>query len=471
MTDTAGLVADFRHCIIILTTNLGATSHQSSGLGFVAAESSFSNEQVLRAIGSAFRPEFQNRIDEVLVFQPLTRDLMRGILKKELDRVLGRRGLTDRAWAVEWEASALEFLLEKGFSPQMGARPLKRAIDRYVIAPLASTIVEKRFPEGDQFVFVRSDGRSIQAEFVDPDQDHLSSAPAAAVAAGGKPPALAAMILAPSGTPLETTALHVEYRRIEQAIQSPEWTDLTWTLADRMSGPDFWSRPDRYETLSRVALMDRVTTAAGTADALRTRLTKGSSDGKSSRELTSRLAQQIYLVQQGIQDVHDNTPIEMVLAVEPAFEKPGDLASVRGWCAEVLGMYRAWAHARHMQITELPAGRAGALPWLMISGFGAHRLLAQEVGLHVLDMTDDESSSTRIAARVRMAAAPLDDLPEPKLRVELQDCLARAGMPSAIVRRYRKGSSPLVRSQSGWRTGRLDKVMAGNFDLISQAQA
>ena len=72
---------------------------------------------------------------------------------------------------MEWEASAQEFLLEKGFSPEMGARPLKRAIDQYVIAPLAATIVEKRFPEGDQFVFVRSDGRAIQAEFVDPDSD------------------------------------------------------------------------------------------------------------------------------------------------------------------------------------------------------------------------------------------------------------------------------------------------------------
>ena len=123
------------------------------------AADTFSSEQILRAIGQTFRPEFQNRLDKVIVFQPLTRDLMRGILKKELELVLERRGLKDREWAVEWEASAQEFLLEKGFSPEMGARPLKRAIDQYVIAPLAATIVEQRFPEGDQFVFVRSDGR------------------------------------------------------------------------------------------------------------------------------------------------------------------------------------------------------------------------------------------------------------------------------------------------------------------------
>ena len=101
--------------------------------------------------------------------------------------MLERRGLKDRAWAVEWEASALEFLLERGFSPEMGARPLKRAIEQYVIAPLAATIVERRFPEGDQFVFFRSDGRAIQAEFVDPDSDARPRRRAPA-AARGRPP-------------------------------------------------------------------------------------------------------------------------------------------------------------------------------------------------------------------------------------------------------------------------------------------
>src|SRR5262249_40581945 len=133
LTDSLGQVADFRHCIIIMTTNLGATSHQTSNLGFAPAADVFTPEQITRAISQTYRPEFQNRIDKILVFQPLTRELMRVILKKELDAVLERRGLKDRDWAVEWEFSALEFLLEKGFTPEMGARPLKRAIEQYVM--------------------------------------------------------------------------------------------------------------------------------------------------------------------------------------------------------------------------------------------------------------------------------------------------------------------------------------------------
>jgi ATP-dependent Clp protease ATP-binding subunit ClpC len=109
LTDAMGQVADLRHCLIILTSNLGATAHRSIGLGFAPQADEFSNDQVLRAISLTYRPEFRNRLDKIIVFQPLTRDLMRGILKKELAALLERRGLKDRAWAIEWESSALEF--------------------------------------------------------------------------------------------------------------------------------------------------------------------------------------------------------------------------------------------------------------------------------------------------------------------------------------------------------------------------
>src|SRR5262249_34255469 len=67
LTDSSGHVADFRHCIIILTTNLGATAHQSSGLGFAPAISAFAIDQVMRAVSQTYRPEFRNRLDNVIV--------------------------------------------------------------------------------------------------------------------------------------------------------------------------------------------------------------------------------------------------------------------------------------------------------------------------------------------------------------------------------------------------------------------
>jgi ATP-dependent Clp protease ATP-binding subunit ClpC len=470
LTDAMGHVADFRHCMIILTTNLGATSHQTSGLGFAPTADAYSSHQIMRAIGQTFRPEFQNRLDKVIVFRPLTRDLMREILKKELSRVLERRGLKYRDWAVEWEASAQEFLLEKGFSAEMGARPLKRAIDQYLIAPLAATIVERRFPEGDQFVFVRSDGRAIQAEFVDPDGDTQPNSPTSGMGTADKPLALPEMILAAAGSAAEVKALAREHTGVERTFASAQWEDLKASLTDGMAAADFWTRPDRHATLSRLALMDRVKTAAATAEALRARLAKGTErTGKHSRELVARLALQLHLLKEGIRDTLEAAPIEVALRIEPALEKPSEHQATRAWCLQLLDMYRGWAGNRHMQLTEIADGAERNLPWLLISGFGAHRLLAQEIGLHVLE-SDEEKG--RVAARIRLAVAPLGNLPADKLRGALTEAFARGPQPHAVVRRYRSEPSPLVRNMNGsWRTGKLDAVLRGDFDLIAASQA
>jgi ATP-dependent Clp protease ATP-binding subunit ClpC len=472
LTDAMGHVADFRHCIIILTTNLGATSHRTSGLGFAPTADAFTDGQIMRAIGQTFRPEFQNRLDKVIVFRPLTRDLMREILKKELNRVLERRGLKYREWAVEWEASAQDFLLEKGFSAEMGARPLKRAIDQYLIAPLAATIVERRFPEGDQFVFIRSDGRAIQVEFVDPNSGAAGNPLPAVKSATQRAPTLPEMILGPEGSETELRALQSEYAGVVETLVSTRWEDLKASLADQMTTADFWTRPDRYETLARLALMDRVKAAAATAESLRARLVKGTErTGKYSRELVGRLALQLHLLKEGIRDVMESAPIEVALVVEPAFERPNDNEATRRWCVQLLGMYRAWAGNRHMQLAEIATGTARNLPGLLISGFGAHRLLAQEVGLHVLELADEERGAGRVAARVRLAIAPLGDLPADKFRSALAEALGRGLQPHAVVRRYRSEPSPLVRNMNGsWRTGKLDAVLRGDFDLIAASQ-
>ena len=131
-----------------------------------------------------------------------------------------------------------------------------------LIAPLAATIVEQRFPEGDQFVFVRSDGRAIQAEFVDPDLDETPARPTDFV---GERPALTEMILAPQGSDAELHALEAELAALDEAIASEEWETLKAELSAPMLEASFWSKPERYATLSRLALMDRVRAAAETA--------------------------------------------------------------------------------------------------------------------------------------------------------------------------------------------------------------
>jgi ATP-dependent Clp protease ATP-binding subunit ClpC len=470
LTDAMGQVADLRHCLIIMTSNLGATAHRSAGVGFAPQADVFGKEQVLRAISQTYRPEFQNRLDKVIVFRPLTRDLMRSILKKELAALLDRRGLKDRAWAIEWESTAQEFLLEKGFSPEMGARPLKRAIDQYVVAPLAAIIVEQRFPEGEQFLFIRSNGEGIQPEFVDPDADvtavreTLADAPAAPTS----PAALASIILAPQGTPNEFEMLQAEYADVERTLQSAAWDELKTTLTDEMAAADFWTRSDRFGTLARFALMDRVKAATETANALRGRVARYSrSPGHYSAELSGRLAQQLYLIKQGIEDATGNAPIELALTVEPVFDGAGDRDATLAWCRKLTAMYRAWAGKRRMQIGEVPGGGKD-IPFLTVSGFGAHRILSPEAGLHVFEPF--EGSGNRVTARVRLAVVPLGDVPAAKERKLVVRVLDEAPRPNTVVRRYRE-EPPLVRDAAGgWRTGRLDLVLGGEFDLLQAGQ-
>jgi ATP-dependent Clp protease ATP-binding subunit ClpC len=350
----------------------------------------------------------------------------------------------------------------------MGARPLKRAIEQYVIAPLAATIVEKRFPEGDQFLFIRSDGKSIQAEFVDPEGE----APASWGDGFEQPPALPTMVLAPEGSGRELQILAAEYEAVTQALASANWDGVKQRLSERMAAPAFWSEGDRHEVLARFALMDRVQAAARTADALRGRLDKGARrSGKSSRELVARLALQLHVLKEGIRDVFETAPIEIALLVEPALERQGEREATRAWCEQLAGMYRAWAGKRHMQLSKLVGAVPGDQPLLLISGFGAHRLMEKEAGLHVLERAEGENGG-RATARVRLAVAPLGDLPPEKLKRVLADALDRGPRPHTIVRRYRMGPSPLVRDMlRSWRSGRLDAVLGGDFDLIAASQA
>jgi ATP-dependent Clp protease ATP-binding subunit ClpC len=467
LTDAMGQVADLRHCIIILTSNLGATAHQSLGLGFAPRADAFSKEQVLRAISQTYRPEFQNRLDKVIVFQPLTRDLMRSILKKELAALLDRRGLKDRTWAIEWESSALEFLLAKGFSQEMGARPLKRAIDQYLIAPLAGMIVEKRFPEGEQFLFVRSDGKGIQVEFVDPDAETASpDLPIAAEVSSRSN--LASVILAPQGTLAEFQRLEADCSDIERRLGSPDWETLKSKLSAEMASVDFWNRADRFSTLARLALMDRVKHANETAEALHARLARYAKSPRGySAELCGRLALQLHLVDEGIKDIFDDSPVEIVLTVEPVFDGTADHHQSLAWCRRLTAMYRAWADKRRMQFSAI-AERTNEAPIVLISGFGACRALSPEAGLHVFEPS--EAANGRATARVRFAPVPLGDIPAAKESALIRNALEGALKINTIVRRYRE-NPPLVRdAAAGWRTGRLELVLGGDFDLIGATQ-
>ncbi len=485
LTDRNGIMADFRHAIIIMTSNLGGTVPSGTSLGFSPDSSRFSPAAVERAVSHSFRKEFLNRIDRVLVFRPLSRDTMREILRKELSEVFLRRGLRNRAWAVEWDDVAIDFLLEKGFTRDLGARPLKRAIERYLLAPLANTIVNHQFPEGDQFLFVRSDGTSLRVEFVDPDAAEEIEIRASK---SGKPDAgperavqIEEVALDALGTAPEMACLRLHHERLSQIVGSVDWQDGKQASFSLISSPDFWSSPDRFAILGKVEYMDRIESGFDSAGSLLRRLSGGNKENRLHfpRDLMKRLAQQLYLLEKACAGLQSEHPSEAFLLVQ-AGRDSGVTASLNDEFAVRLGkMYCRWAEKRRMQIRPLEEARGdGKTPYhllLALSGFAAFAILQPEDGLHILEIPEQEEKSFK-RCRVQVRVVPQPDEPvgpglEPLRQQAIRTFDSHGPASITVVRRYREHPSPLVRdSVRGWRTGRLDQVLEGDFDLIAERE-
>ncbi len=165
LTDGQGRTVDFSNVLIVLTSNLGAhiMANQPEG-----EDSNAVREPVMAEVRAAFRPEFLNRIDEMLLFHRLTRDHMTGIVDIQLQRLQAL--LDDRKIVLEFDAAAKAWLGEAGYDPVYGARPLKRAIQRALQNPIANLILEGRIADGDTVAVSADDsglivnGEAIEAE-------------------------------------------------------------------------------------------------------------------------------------------------------------------------------------------------------------------------------------------------------------------------------------------------------------------
>jgi ATP-dependent Clp protease ATP-binding subunit ClpC len=152
LTDSMGRIVNFRNTIILMTSNIGSdTLRKSSTLGFapITDESSYekARERVLEEAKKAFRPEFLNRLDDLIVFRSFTKPDLIQILSLEVEKVLER--LRKKNLRLELDEKAKEFLVDKGYDPQYGARPMRRAVERFFEDPLAEEILKGVLHEGE----------------------------------------------------------------------------------------------------------------------------------------------------------------------------------------------------------------------------------------------------------------------------------------------------------------------------------
>ena len=139
LTDGQGRTVDFRNAVVIMTSNLGNQLWEGG--------KTVTRDEIVRVLQGHFRPEFLNRLDEIVVFHPLRKEHLAGIVDIQLRRV--SRLLAEKGYHLEVSEAAREYLAEVGYDPDFGARPLKRTIQRELQDPLALKILSGEFHEGE----------------------------------------------------------------------------------------------------------------------------------------------------------------------------------------------------------------------------------------------------------------------------------------------------------------------------------
>jgi ATP-dependent Clp protease ATP-binding subunit ClpC len=164
LTDAQGHAVDFKNTVIIMTSNLGTRDLEKKGIGFStqhvdSMDYDRMRERVMEELKRGFRPEFINRIDEVIVFYPLTREDVRRIVDLMMMRIQNQ--LRAKDVEIHLTEAAKDLVAEKGYDQALGARPLRRALQRMIEDPLSEKLLFKEFSAGQTIIADALDGEIV----------------------------------------------------------------------------------------------------------------------------------------------------------------------------------------------------------------------------------------------------------------------------------------------------------------------
>jgi ATP-dependent Clp protease ATP-binding subunit ClpC len=524
LTDAQGRTADFRRTIVILTSNVGSAVQTEASVGFGAADASPrapDRDAVLAELRRWFRPEFLNRLDQVVHFRPLSLETAEKIARREVAAVVERSGLARRRLTIDVDAPVLSLLLRKGYSPAFGARPLKRTVERLVLLPVARLLASGRVPEGSVLRLLPR-GEEVAVEVVLPEvaEDGHGSRPGVA---------------APGDVAARVGALVDRLQRMGALVRELEARKTS--LFERMRTPNFWD--DRGRSAPVAEEISQVEGILGLHHALHRRVRGLAEEVRSPRRRTGKPPRRDDVAEALEREARR---VEFLLACrEPAHLADAYLVltRVRGEGGDLDGvgrlaaMYEAFS-VRHGLVVETLDDHRVEDPAddgivLSVQGVGAHALLRDEAGLHQWVRAKPEGSKRReprpsrewvrvdvlpvpqredpsLASHVTVRTRPLARvkgrrIARPSLEVSIlhkptmTSLLAWTDRPRARavealltflgarlqaaatggadalaarpVRRYALGPSPGVKDRrSGRSTGNLKRVLAGDLDLV-----
>jgi ATP-dependent Clp protease ATP-binding subunit ClpA/protein subunit release factor B len=504
LTDAGGRTADFRNAIIIMTSNLGAGRRELQSIGFGSHSADEGSAERLRShfIREAegfFRPEFFNRIDRLVLFQPLTPEAMRRITRRELGKLLMREGIVRRNMLVEIDDAVIDRLVAQGFHPLYGARSLQRELERAVIIPLARLLVEQRPDHRHLLRFSVRDGRIERS---------LVLLEGAADESTAEPPADR---LQSTGGDIDLAELLGTLGRIRDRSADEESGGLVASLRAEMSAllarthePTFWDQGGQArEVLRRVyhlervlkrfeALSERAERLEERTDRLRrtgVRAAPSGAVGTLAQEVERLAAEFSYLQVELAGAASGERHDQALIRVAPVGAQAGP------WAARLARMYAAWANRKgyecRMLGTSATSGRRTAPPGpsaanLYVRGSNVYQFLRGEAGLHRLTQGTAEDRERHVA-RVSVILAPAElasaiaegagDLPaQLSQRLTELTSAADAGSGSesspAVTRVYSLGRQRSIRDpHTGVRATHIEAVLdEGQIDAFLLAR-
>ncbi|HEY1959361.1 MAG TPA: AAA family ATPase [Polyangiaceae bacterium] len=464
LTDAFGDTVDFRHTIIILTSNVGANLRElGSSIGFSGrGENKDIVRDVRRTLEHAYRPEFLNRIDKILVFEPLEKADMRRIAQRELGKIYRREGLLERDLLLEVDEGVIDLLLDRGFDPKYGARPLKRAMEELLVLPLARAVLgapAQRY----QLLRVARKGDGVALSFEETETSRkLQSLERRTRATDGDGQTVR-MSLAEVKTGLRdvyTRLAHLEEKADVQTMRK----ELE-AMEEKAKSPAFWDEAfgkggDVWRRHRLSAEIRRLEDLRQRTDLLREVVEQSFLDPKKDADISelvgrfARLERGLVRAEREIVHFDDTDRGDAEIVVRAVGGKDGATA----WAKELAQMYASWAEDRKydVEVANHPHHIAIVVKGPYAFGYlkgeeGGHRLIAAPKGK---DLKRGDTWLARVEVRAPGAApakrAKDDD--EPPIRTYDQ-------LHSRGVRDRRTGASD----------GDVKRVLSGKIDAFLEA--
>lgn len=390
LSDPLGNTTNFTQTIVVLTSNLGSQLTDAPPLGFHAAPDNTLQLETTKAMEEFFRPEFLNRIDRICMFKPLQREHVRILAQRELGNVLLRSGITRRGLRVDVDPGVIDILVREGFSPLYGARPLKRAVEKFALMPVARQIVNMGGENQQALLRLLPQGNGITVRIV---QDRLTRKQES-LARGVKvvdPVQGKSEKLKPPEIEDRISQLNDAVQSLEGQCEERKLEQQKTDLLHRTTQVNFWDKPDAArDVLGEIYRIERLLEAVSKVrkrtDDLGKQFTsaQASADAERLATVAARTAdvhRHADLVRYSLEctDTLDRCDTFLVLTtVDEA--APDDIVGL------LTDMYSNWAQLKGFEAKliheELDGPKKTKAITVLIEGVAAYGILRGEEGMH-----------------------------------------------------------------------------------------